>query len=388
LQPISSRSFGQDLNPATLKLNDVTKLTRDNQRWHWTSDTLRILTDHGVSIHTTIVHDLSGSLIRPQGDSDWFGRYSLDVAASVGTETVTGANRISGYMRLKQHVSEFGSGYDGVVQGYSNIDGASRTTLYEIWAEPVLFSQRLRLKAGKIDANTEFAVVRIAGDFLNSSMGYSPTIQSLPTYPEPKPGVSVSYGLIRRYRVDAGLFEATKDDKMYLAQVSRAWAGDVAEPSSQATIGYWCLRGNSHDAAEQTSGRRQGLYGVFEQLIWHRPLVAKDDKSQRLLLFLQLGRGNDNNPYAYHAGGGVTMDSPLRRRDSDGAGAAVSWVRLSKDSLVGSGRKSEVVFEAYYKLQVSQHFALMYDMQHYPHTRRPNIAPSYLIATVRSIVTF
>ena len=40
-------------------------------------------------------------------------------------------------------------------------------------------------KAGRIDANTEFAALHASEEFLNSSMGYSPTIWGMPTYPLP-----------------------------------------------------------------------------------------------------------------------------------------------------------------------------------------------------------
>ena len=99
-----------------------------------------------------------------------------------------GGKGTSGFLRLKHHLNHFGEDEAGPAQGFSNIDAPSRTTLYEAWMEQRLFSDRLRVKAGKIDANSEFAAVPTAGDFLNSSMGFSPTIVGFPSYPLPKAG--------------------------------------------------------------------------------------------------------------------------------------------------------------------------------------------------------
>jgi carbohydrate-selective porin OprB len=71
-------------------------------------------------------------------------------------------------------LEEFGWNHDEAAQVYSNIDAASRTTLYELWFEQKWMAGKVRIKSGKIDANSEFAVVESASDFLNSSMGFSP----------------------------------------------------------------------------------------------------------------------------------------------------------------------------------------------------------------------
>jgi carbohydrate-selective porin OprB len=289
---------------------------------------------------------------------------------------------------MKQHTQEFGSCYENVAQGYSNIDGVSRTTVYESWAQQVLFGDRLRIKIGKVDANTEFAVVQTSADFLNSSMGYSPTINALPSYPEPRPGIDVSYGLAKRYHISAGIFQAEKDARMLLVEATHNWVGGASDLSGRISLGYWVLHGNSQSSEEAVGDRDEGLYGVFEQLVWHRPLHGEADREQKISLFIQLGSGNDNSRYAYHAGAGLTMDSPFRHRVNDGAGVAVSWVRLNGDLSTNLGGSSEVVFEAYYKSQMSQHFALVYDMQHYPRSNGSAGNSTYLVANVRSLLTF
>jgi len=89
------------------------------------------------------------------------------------------------------HGGRDGAIYADTFQGISNIDSSNRTHLYEMWFEQNLFGKKMRIKAGKVDANTEFAFVENALDFINPSMGFSPTIVGFPTFPDGHPSLNV-----------------------------------------------------------------------------------------------------------------------------------------------------------------------------------------------------
>src|SRR5439155_16805294 len=55
----------------------------------------------------------------------------------------------------------------------------------------IAFGGALRIKAGKVDANSEFDRDATALEFLNQSTGSSATLFTLPTYPDPALGVNV-----------------------------------------------------------------------------------------------------------------------------------------------------------------------------------------------------
>jgi carbohydrate-selective porin OprB len=154
---------------------------------------LRDLNDHGIVPQGVVIYDWSKTLHTGQDSGRGFGRYSFDLLAAIDGKKLFGLNGSAAMVRLKHHINVFGETDDGAAQLYSNIDASSRTTLYEIWFEQRLMYDRLRFKAGKIDANTEFAVVQNAGEFLNSSMGYSPTIVTFPPIPSPNRGSQRSY---------------------------------------------------------------------------------------------------------------------------------------------------------------------------------------------------
>jgi len=207
----------------------------------WPSDAKQFLARHGVSLQAVSVNDLSRAPVGSEQDNGWFGRYSLDLSAAIDSGEALGWRGGRALVHLKQHLREFGTGDEDVAQGYSNIDGESRTTLYELWAQQTILDGRLRMKAGKIDANTEFAVVATAADFLNSSMGYSPTIMQLPTYPEPKAGAVSWLGIASRYQIGIGVFKAADRGRISMAEGSKNWTLGKSELAGRASLGSWLL---------------------------------------------------------------------------------------------------------------------------------------------------
>lgn len=78
-----------------------------------------------------------------------------------------------------------GSDVLGDFQAFSNIDEDDFDKVYEAWLSTSVFTEKLKVKLGQVDINSEFAYADNAGEFINSSMGFSPTIFVLPTYPDP-----------------------------------------------------------------------------------------------------------------------------------------------------------------------------------------------------------
>src|SRR6202012_3334120 len=134
------------------------------------------LAGRGITFQYQCVHDLSKAPMGAPGDQDWFSRYSSDLTATIDGHKAIGWSGGTIFLHGKEHQQLFGRVYDGFAQTPSNIDAAPLLMLYEAWAQQSMFDEKLGMKAGRIDANTDFDVVSTAADFLNSSMGYSPTI--------------------------------------------------------------------------------------------------------------------------------------------------------------------------------------------------------------------
>jgi porin len=320
------------------------------------------LDDKGIAGNLTFVNDWSKSFLGRANSAGSINRYSLDVSVTLDTRKSIGWSGGTGFLRLKNHFGDHGGDYVGDAQGFSNIDDVSRTRLYEFWYAQKFADDRLRFKGGKIDANSDFAVVHIAGDFLNSSMGYSPTILALPTYPEPKPGVSI-FGIPKQhYQAAAGWFRASEDLNMLILEGGRDWlaAGDLP---GRFSLGMWRLTGPVPCFDGDELGSTQGIYVVTEQSIWRRTR-PEPDGSQEVTAFLQYGHANgDVSPFTHHVGGGLVISGLLASRSHDAFGIAVTTVQFTNAPEAGYEHDRELVVETYYKIGLGRFVSLVPDVQ-------------------------
>jgi len=197
---------------------------------------------HGLRLDLAIIDDWSKNFRGGASSSGSFNRYSLDVSMAVDTKRLTNLTGGTAFVRLKNHVGANGADFVGDEQGFSNIDDAPRTRLYELWYEQRV-GDRIRFKGGKIDANTEFAVVQVAADFVNSSMGYSPTILALPTYPQPRPGLNLFLVPSEHYLGSLGIFRTAENGEMLLLEGSRGWSLSSQDLRGRSSFGLWRLTG-------------------------------------------------------------------------------------------------------------------------------------------------
>ena len=241
------------------------------------------LNEHGISVQGIMIYDWSKEFDPEQAEAG-FGRYSLDVAVPVDGKKLWGLTGSTGMVRVRHHLNNFGEDEIGEGQLFSNIDASGRTTLYEAWIEQRLFSEKLRLKFGKIDANTEFAAVQTASDFLNSSMGYSPTILAFPTYPEPKLGFNGFYRPTTNNSVGVGIFQTANGGNLTIFEPARSWHLGPSENPGRLSAGYWQLGGSLARFDGQVSSGTNGFYGVLEQARWRAPDNAARGRRERRTL--------------------------------------------------------------------------------------------------------
>lgn len=342
------------------------------------------LAQRGVSLNGSFVQDWSNEWSDADDPATGFGRYSLDLVMSLDGEKLVGWKGSTAAVRLKQHIVEFGSGDGYVDQLYSNIDASSRTYLYELWLEQRVWGSRLRLKGGKFDANSEFAVVTGAGDFLNSSMGYSPTIMAFPTYPEPKLGFGAFLKVSKSSGLNAGVFQTDGWGTLTVVEPGRRWTA-AGDNEGRVSVGYWRLDGEIPHWDGSSSGSTQGIYGVVEQSLW-RARSADPEKGRRVSSFLQWGHSSAAvSTFSGHVGGGLVLQSPLARRSGDSLGIAATWVNVSSQMPRIDNPGSEFVLESYYKIAISRWLALVEDLQYFRQTAGEGNGP---VTTSRLVVTF
>jgi carbohydrate-selective porin OprB len=374
-------SSAQDENAAASQPVPVSQLFSEPRHL------VRNLAQRGISFQGMFVQDWSREWNDSDAPASGFGRYSLDLTLAIDGEKILGWKGSTGSVRLKQHINEFGDGDVVAAQLYSNIDACSKTMLYELWLEQRLFGEKLRLKGGKIDANTEFAVVEGAGDFLNSSMGYSPTIVAFSTYPEPKLGLGVFVHPAKDYAFGLGVFQTAGWGTLSVVEPGRRWStrGDL---SGRVSVGYWRLDGAMSRMDGNATSSTQGVYSVVEQSLWHRPLAGKDGE-RTFSTFLQFGRSNRAvSAFASHVGGGVVLQAPAARRPRDSMGFAATWVSLSPCPGESANPTAELILESYYKVAVSKHFAFVQDLQYLHQPGAFSTSPDGPVVSSRLAVSF
>ena len=347
-------------------------------------DLRRHFDEKGIGLSLLLVNDWSNNFREGSSSAGSFDRYSLDVSFTLDTNKSLGWNGGTASIRLKNHIGENGSDYVGDAQGFSNIDDVSRTRLYEFWYEQKLAGDKVRFKFGKIDANSEFALVRVAGDFLNSSMGYSPTILALPTYPEPKPSVDVFLAPVSHYQVSAGVFRTATNGNMLLIEGGRDWRMGDRELAGRSSFGVWRLTGPIACFAGDDMESTQGFYAVAEQALW------KNSPGQKELdAFLQFGLANGEvSRFTRHIGGGIVFQSLFAARAHDALGIAATSARFTDDPDAGYQYDAELAVETYYKVSLGKFVSVVPDVQFIHHPGGLRSLDDAFVFTPRLIVSF
>lgn len=347
---------------------------------------LRDLNDRGIALHSTMIYDWSKEF-EPEEPQAGFGRYSFDITVPIDGKKLFGLSGSDAMLRVRHHLNNFGEDDMGENQLFSNIDAAPRTMLYEAWIEQRLFSEKVRLKFGKIDANTEFAAVQTAGDFLNSSMGFSPTIIAFPTYPEPKLGFNAFFRPSPNDIIGFGVFQTATAGVLTIAEPARSWNLGQKEAAGRVSLGYWHLGGSLGRFDGKIAAGTSGVYSVLEQTLWHSH--HPDGHDRRTSAFFQFGTADGRiSPYQYHFGSGAVLEGVVHKRSQDFVGVAATWVRLSSQPAAHFEYPSELILELYYKAVISSHIAIVQDFQYLHHPGGLKQHPDCPVLTPRVVITF
>jgi porin len=285
----------------------------------------------------------------------------------------------------------------GDLQGFNNVDSNRFRQLSELWLEQRLFGDRLRVKVGKADANADFARVEASGEFLNSSAGYSPTIQGFPSYPDPAMSVSALASPARWLALGAGLFDGATHEGCHGRTGNRGLSTFLGAPSAsfvvgeigvrhalrgragRVSLGAWKHTGSFERFEGGTQRGTSGLYAVVEQRVHQEPV----DESQGLSVFVQLGSADARvAEIDQHLALGLSASGPLPGRDRDVVGLMLTSVTLSAHCATPGRSRRESVIELFYGLALRPWLVLKPDLQY---ILNPGAAGSRaaLVATLR-----
>ncbi|MEM7621961.1 MAG: carbohydrate porin, partial [Planctomycetota bacterium] len=306
--------------------------------------------------------------------------------------------------------------------------------IYELWYEQTLLDDRIRLKVGKVDANSEFNFVDVAGDFANSSAGFSPTIFTFPSFPDSATSVSIfgtvvdtegfdltlGYGLYDGAAAVDGVRTGARgpstffsdnlsDDYFHIWQADLSWDELMSSGSllkdGRVSVGGWYHDGDfdrfDGGAEDGTFGfyltgeirffdpdRGRPEFGVPKTAAQAIGQAGGDAPQRGLYLFGQYGWSDEHvSEITQHFAGGVVWRGPWASRPDDSVGIYASLVDLSDEPAAGFD-DDEIAIDAYYRVQLSPAVFVQPELQYIINPSGDASIDDALVAGLRIGVAF
>ena len=362
------------------------------------------LDDRGLTFSGSLLTEVSGAVSGGLRNAV-SARSLVSVIARFDLARMIGLDGAVVLADFTQKAGRNGTDDVGAFQKVSSADATNFAALYELWWQQTLFDGLFRIKAGKVDVNTEFAFSEHAAGFVNANFGAKTTLFLAPSYPDPATSVNVFLyptswlyfgGAIYDGSAAVGVrtgprgpdsFFNNGGDWFLIGEVGATWGGqDDGLPGRLALGGLW------HTSEfERFDGRRQtgagGLYLMFDHALF-RPAPDAPDDLRGLFGFLMLGFADPRvSAVRSHVGAGLVAVGLLPARPRDALGVAVSWDRFTGDDPAAFPRGNETVFEAYYDLRVTPWFVLKPDVQFIMNPGAGD-TPNAVVLSLRAEITF
>lgn len=359
-----------------------------------------VLEDHGLSINSSLLYSpfikTGGGA---NGEASGKGYSLFNLSATFDTEKA-GLWKGGTFFTLYQKKTGYGisgpngNGAMGDWMGLDGWDWRQMNQISEYWYQQKLFNNKVRLKVGKQDANTDFCFLNSGWDFMNTAFSINPTVL-LPTYPDqsfgfmaevnPKEWLSIRNGIYSRYNVPFNITEVEfKPTIKKLPGRYMIGAWEMSDSSGMSVAESMDTSGNVY---YNNFNRNFGAYVEFEQMVY-KEKKNDDNDMQGLVVFGQFGISPSNrNDMARYVGGGLHYRGPIPNRDKDLAGIAIgSGTFAPRLGDITSQVGDETAIEAFYRVQISPWFYLQPDVQFI--TRPSGYYESSVAIGLRSVITF
>ncbi|MEM8844165.1 MAG: carbohydrate porin [Pseudomonadota bacterium] len=301
---------------------------------------------------------------------------NIDLTATLDTEKLgwwKGGTFFIYYENLHGDENKTDDAVGGPLDSVSSLVADSFSQFSAWWYQHEFASGKVRLKAGKDDANTEFMSSDTTGAFINAGFS-SPANILYPTFPDPGLGfmgefqvvdwLSLSAGIYGadlngRSNQDQGLFDG---DHISLAQFNiTPTAGDYA---GTYRFGGWYSTLETDEIVPDGETPKDydnnyGLFVLFDQPIY----VPKNDNGRRVDGFFELSWApDDRNLVTNYFAFGTLVTGLIPSRPADQTGLAFSFAEAS-NNLSSEGITDEKVFELFYSANVNPWLAVQPDLQ-------------------------
>lgn len=361
------------------------------------------LEEKGISIGGEYVAEysdvVSGGI---REDSSFRNLFTADI--SITSEKLKGATFFAQYLHVSDEKG--GTADSGDIQAYSNIENdETLDVIYELWYEQILLDNRLRLKIGKVDANSEFNYVEAAGNFSNSSAGFSPTIFTFPSYPNPAMSINIFATLMdsenSNFVLGYGFYDGAagadgislgnrgpstffdddlSNDYFHIVEGALSWNALGSLGGGRTSATYWHHTGNFN---RFDGGRDSGVSG-FNVTIEQQVATFGNESQNALHVFAQYGKADENvSEISQHIAFGFSTEGTFRENDSFG----IYFTHVELSSKAGFS-DDEWTLDTYYRVQISDEIFVQPELQFIKSPSGSNTIDDALVASMRAGVAF
>jgi porin len=271
---------------------------------------------------------------------------------------------------------------DGSFGETSSLYEPDLTQVSELWYQQLLADDKVRVKLGKIDANTEFAGVQNGADFLNDFATFPATILSFPTDPNPAFGACAFFNPNDNLYAQIGVFDGSAQEGVTTGSVGPVDL--VRGPNSVFSIveaGFkWTLPGaragrvgvggwyhSGEFARLDGSGSDNGAsgpYATFDQTLWKK-YPDQDDDNQGITMFAMLGYADPEiSPVQWQFATGATWTGAIPNRTQDALGVGMGYIEFSDAPGSGFEERDEITIETFYKIHCNGWLSVQPDIQY------------------------
>jgi porin len=357
------------------------------------------LSDKGVTVGSWWIIDWSQNWHGGLNTEGSAFRHLFGVDLTFDTEAMFGWKGGTLFGQFYNQNGEDGTATDvGDFQAFSNIDADGRSQVAELWYEQWLIEDRLRIKIGKVDANTEFDYVDFGTEFIHSTPGFSPTIHALPTYPDPAMSVNVfAYPTDWAY-VGFGLYDgaATNDfrtgsrgpstfgheDWFYIGEGGVTWLLGENHLEGRFGAGGWYHSGTFDRFDGQRQNGAGGFYFVFDQRLYRENPLDEEDE-QGIGMFVATGHADRDVSDADHSvSTGMAWTGMIPGRDDDVFGVGLNYVHFTEMDDAPYTKNHELAYELFYKIQISPALSIKPNLQYIRHPGGEGLSDAF-VGTLR-----
>ncbi len=329
-----------------------------------------------------------------------------DISLTVDLDKTLGWENSAFGVYVENFSGDNGSEDTGDYQSFSNIDDDNYRGYFEVWVEKQFMDGLIRVKAGKVDANSEYGYTENGSEFLNASMLYSPTNFVFPTIPDSSTSINVFIYPESDLYAGIGIFDGAfhegfgtgkngpdtffkrPADLFFISEFGSTWTNEQNKLPGRFGMGIWHHNGTFDTFNGKTDSGTTGYYVVYDQTLWQDG-NENEDTTESLNAFFQYGYADEDvSEVNHHVGSGIVWNKPFNKRDNDLMGVAATYVDFSDEASTIFTENSEISYELFYKFQIGDHFNLKPDIQYIVNPGGDKTISNTTVTTLRFEINF